>query len=136
MKSIKNISGLLIICLMISGCATYHITTQSLIEQLAGTQKEKKINIIVAFPVFFPGIVTGNSLRHVTVLDKNEKEHVIPVTHHTGVRITSKDGKRKTFYFDTLLIQDSIITGKYEHFFGTNIKPVYLNNIEKIELQK
>ena len=60
----------------------------------------------------------------------------MPVTHHTGVRITKKDGTKKTFYFDTLIIQDSLITGKNEHFIGVDIKPIKLNNIEKIELQK
>lgn len=80
--------------------------------------------------------MTGNSLQQIVVLDKNEKECVIPVTNHTGVRVTKKDGKRKTFYFNTLIIHDSIITGKNDHFIGTNINPIYLNNIEKIELQK
>ena len=60
----------------------------------------------------------------------------MPVTHHTGVRITKKDGTKKTFYFDTLIIQDSLITGKNDHFIGVDIKPIKLNNIEKIELQK
>ncbi len=112
------------------------MTTQSLIEQLADTQKEKKVTVIVAFPLFFPGVVTGNSLQQVKVLDKNEKEVVIPVTNRTGIRVTKKDGTRKTFYFNTLIIQDSLITGKNDHFIGTNIKPINLDNIEKIELQK
>ena len=81
-------------------------------------------------------MVTGNSLREIKVLNKNEKECVIPVTNHTGVRVTKKDGKRKTFYFNTLIIQDSTITGKNDHFLGVNIKPINLNNIGKIELQK
>jgi hypothetical protein len=138
MKLSHIISGpLMISTLLFTSCATYHITTESLIEQLANTQKEKKVNVIIVFPVFFyPGIVTGNSLREITVLDKNEMKYVLPVTHRTGVRITKKDGKRKTFYFDTLIIQDSTITGKNEHFIGTNIKPIKLNNIQKIELQK
>ncbi len=137
MKSNKKLLGLFISSsLLLSSCATYHMTTQSLIEQLADTQKEKKVTVLVAFPLFFPGVVTGNSLLQVKVLDKNGKECVIPVTNHTGVRLTKKDGKRKTFYFNTLIIQDSIITGKNDHFIGTNIKPINLNNIEKIELQK
>jgi hypothetical protein len=112
------------------------MTTLSLIEQLANTQKEEKVTLLVAYPLFFPGMVKGNSLQQVKVLDKNDKECDIPVTNHTGVRITKKDGTRKTFYFNTLIIQDSIITGKNDHFIGTNIKPINLNNIEKIELQK
>jgi hypothetical protein len=122
--------------LLLSSCTTYHMTTQSLLEQLADTQKEKKVTVLVAFPLVFPGVVTGNSLRQIKVLDKNEKECIIAVTNHTGVRVTKKDGTRKTFYFNTLIIQDSIITGKNDHFIGTNIKPINLNNIEKIELQK
>jgi len=112
------------------------MTTQSLIEQLTDTQKEKKVTVLVAFPFFVPFVVTGNSLQQVKVLDKKGKEFVVPVTNHTGIRVTKKDGKRKTFYFNTLIIQDSIITGKNDHFIGTNIKPINLNNIEKIELQK
>ncbi len=70
------------------------------------------------------------------MLDKNEKETTLYVTHRTGVRVTKKDGKRKTFYFDTLIIQDSLITGKNDHFLSISIKPINLNNISKIELQK
>jgi hypothetical protein len=137
MKSKILVSSVFIsLLLLISSCETYHISTQSLLEQLANTKKEKKVNFIFAFPVFFPGVVTGNSLNQVRVLDKTEKEFIMPVTHRTGVRITKKDGTRKTFYFDTLLVQDSIITGKNDHFIGINIKPINLNNIEKIELQE
>jgi len=131
----KNIFGLIALMLL-SACQTYHMSTQSLLQHLANTQSEKKINIIIAFPLVFPGIVNGNSLREVKVFDKNERECVLLVNNHTGVRITKKDGKRKTFYFDTLIIKDSTITGKNDHFFGVSIKPINLNNIEKIELQR
>ncbi|MDP1800997.1 MAG: hypothetical protein Q8L81_06580 [Bacteroidota bacterium] len=123
--------------LFIISCATYHMTTESLLKQLADTQNEKKINVLVVFPYFFfPGVVTGNSLTEVKVLDKNGNEGIIPVNRQTSVRITKKDGKRKTFYFDTLIIEDSTITGKNDHFIGVAIKPIKLNNIEKIELQR
>jgi hypothetical protein len=106
------------------------------LEQLASTHKEKKETILVAFPFFFPFTITGNSLQHINVLDKNEKEYMLFVTNRTGVRVTKKDGKRKTFYFNTLIVQDSTITGKNDHFLGININPINLNNIEKIELQE
>jgi hypothetical protein len=129
-------AGLILSALFFSSCATYHITTESLVQQLADTHEESKTVYLVAFPIFVPFSVTGNSLSQITVFDKNEIERVIPVNHHTAVRITKKDGSRKTFYFNTLLIQDSLITGKNEHFIGTNIKPINLNNIEKIQLQR
>lgn len=133
--NLKRFAIVIVSTAIMTGCATYHITTTSLLEQLAKSQPEKKINYIVTFPIVFPGVVTGNSLTEIKVLDKDERECTIPVSRQTGVRITKKDGTRKTFYFDTLLVKDSTITGKNDHFFGVNITPINLNNVDKIELQ-
>jgi hypothetical protein len=133
---IPRIATAVLSAFLLTGCATYHLTTQSLLQQFANTQKETKVNYIVALPLIFPGTVTGNTLQEIKVLDSNGKEQFIPVTNRTSVRITKRDGKRSTFYFDTLIIQDSTITGKKDHFFGINIKPINLNSIEKIELQR
>src|ERR1700733_14180865 len=122
MKSRIGISVCLALSLMLSGCATYHLTTQSLLEQFADSGTEKKVNYIVAFPFVFPGVVKGNTLRELKVTDAAGKEQMLHVTTRMGIRITTKGGKRNTFYFDTLLIQDSTITGKKDHFFGFNVK--------------
>lgn len=135
MKKIKSKLALISLLFFIVGCQTYHMSTQSLLEQFANTQKEKKVTVFAAPPFFFPGMVTGNSLREVIVLNKNDQKIKLPVTPHTGIRITKKDGSRKTFYFNTLIIQDSIITGENDHLIGVNIKPIKLNDIHKIELQ-
>ena len=106
-------------------------------EQFAGATKETKVTMLIMPPfVCFPGIVAGNSLRTITVLDKDDKAHELPVTRSMGVKITQKSGKKTTFYFNTLLLKDSTITGSKTHFFKSNIKPVKFGDIEKIELQK
>jgi hypothetical protein len=120
--------------LLLTGCATYHISTQSLVQQFANTQPEKKY--IYMYPGYIPFSVNGNSLQSITVLDKNGKETVIPVSNRTSVRITRIDSSRTTFYFNTLLIRDSTITGSKTHFFEAHIKPIKLKDIAKIELQK
>ena len=125
-----------LLSLTLIGCSTYHLSTQSLLDQFASTKPEIKRNIIFAFPIIFPGEVTGNDLKQITCLDKNGKETVLQVTNHTGVRITKQDGSRKTFYFDTLLIKDSTINGKKSHFIALDITPINLNDIKKIELQR
>ena len=135
MKRVLKIT-LSLATLFLFSCTTYHLTTETLLQQFADVQPETKTNFIFAFPLIFPGTVTGNSLTEIKVLDQNNKEHIIPVTNHTGVRITTKDGKRKTFYFDTLLIKDSTINGKKSHFVGLDIKPIKLDDIAKIELQR
>ena len=122
---------------LLSSCTTYHLSTQSLLEQFAGSQKQTKVTLLIAPPfVFFPGIVDGNSLHSITVLDKKEHEHTIPVTRSTGVKITQKSGKHTTFYFNTLLLQDSTINGSKTHFFNARIHPIKFADISKIELQK
>ncbi|MEP7377620.1 MAG: hypothetical protein ABI675_29720 [Chitinophagaceae bacterium] len=121
---------------LLFGCTTYHLTAESLLQQFADVNPETKRNFIIALPLIFPGTVNGNSLTEIKVLDQHNNEHTVPVTSHTGVRITKKDGMRKTFYFDTLLIKDSTINGKKSHFVGLDIKPIRLDDIAKIELQR
>jgi hypothetical protein len=127
---------LLSIMLMFSGCATFHVSTQSLMAQFIDAQEETKVTYVMILPFFIPFTMTGNDLRRVKCVDKDENEVFINVTNHTGIRITKKDNTRTTFYFNTLIIKDSIINGAKSHFMGMSIKPINLNNIEKIELQK
>jgi hypothetical protein len=121
--------------LLLTGCATYHLTTESLVQQMADTQPEKKYTYMPSFP-FIPFSVDGNSLHQLKCLDKNGKETSIDVTNRTSVRITLADSSRKTFYFNTLLIKDSTLSGSKTHFFEMHIKPINLRDVVKIEVQK
>lgn len=114
----------------LSGCATYTVTTQSLTAQFADVAIEKK-----EAPLLFYKAVYGNQLTAIKCLDKKGNEKTLPVTNHTGVRITKADNSKVTFYFDTMILQDSSITGSKSHFFKAPVK-VYFNEITKIELQK
>jgi hypothetical protein len=128
-------------------CATYHISTQNLVEQMANSGTGKKtlgefpITPLIHFNkfsviVFYEGSVNGNDLRTVTCLDKNDKAMTLNVDNRTSVRITRVDHSRVTFYFNTLLIRDSTITGSKTHFFEAHITPVMLKDVSKIEIQK
>jgi hypothetical protein len=131
---LKLIGFILVISL--TSCATYHLSTESLVKQAVNAKKETKVNFIVVFPLVIPGIVTGNDIRSVKCFDKNEIEHEIYVTNHTGIRITKKDSTRSTFYFDTLILKDSTINGAKSHFIPISIHPIKLSEISKIEMQK
>jgi hypothetical protein len=121
--------------LLLTGCATYHLSTESLVQQMANTQPEKKYTYLPSFP-FIPFSVDGNSLHQLKCLDKNGKETTIDVTNRTSVRITLADSSRKTFYFNTLLFKDSTVSGSKTHFFEMHIKPIKLRDVVKIEVQK
>jgi hypothetical protein len=121
--------------LLLTSCATYHLSTESLVQQMANTQPEKKYTYMPSLP-FIPFSVDGNSLHQLKCLDKNGKEITIDITNRTSVRITLADSSRRTFYFNTLLLKDSTISGSKTHFFEMHIKPVMLRDVVKIELQK
>lgn len=121
--------------LLLTGCATYHLTTESLVQQMANTQPEEKFIYAPTLP-FIPFSVEGNSLHQLTCLDKNGKEVTFDVTNRTSVRLTLADSSRTTFYFNTLLLKDSTISGSKTHFFEMHIKPVKLRDVVKIEVQK
>ncbi|MGC4059176.1 MAG: hypothetical protein QM743_13820 [Chitinophagaceae bacterium] len=121
---------------LLSSCRTYHLTTDSLLQQFADVKPETKRNYFGVFPLLFQGSVTGNSLRRIKVLDKNNKVRVLRITNHTGIKLTTLDGKSRRFVFDTLLIKDSTITGNRSHIFRLDIKPVKLTDIAKIEIQR
>jgi hypothetical protein len=121
--------------LLLAGCATYHLSTESLVQQMADTQPEKKYIYAPTLP-FIPFSVDGNSLHQLKCLDKSGKETTIDVTNRTSVRLTLADSSRTTFYFNTLLLKDSTIAGSKTHFFEMHIKPVKLRDVVKIEVQK
>ena len=131
----KALLPLLAATLLLTGCATYHLSTESLVEQMANTQPEKKFIYAPSLP-FIPFSVEGNNVHQLTCLDKNGKEVTFEVSNRTSVRLTLADSSRTTFYFNTLLLKDSTISGSKTHFFEMHIKPVKLRDVVKIEVQK
>jgi hypothetical protein len=131
---------------LLTGCATYHISTQSLVEQMAnsGTEKKTSEELAASFRfspglsvcIYYEGTVKGNTLTKITCLDNKGKEATLDVDNRTSVRITKADSSRVTFYFNTLLVHDSTISGSKTHFFEWQIHPVLLKDITKIEIQK
>jgi len=86
----KNLMVLGLLCLGLSGCRNYQLSPQSLMQQLAASKAQNKVNFITGFPLIFPGEISGNSLRELVVLDKKNNTHILFVTNHTGVTITKK----------------------------------------------
>ena len=51
-----------------------------------------------------------------------------------GVRIIKKDNSSITFYFNTLLLKDSLLYGSNPHFFNDRVNPIKISDIRKIEI--
>jgi hypothetical protein len=107
-----------------------------MLEQFASSHPDNKFNASLTYPFYINGMVLGNDLREINCYDKNGMKSTIQITTHTSVRIIQKDNSKTTFYFNTLLIKDSLITGSKSHFAEIKIQPINLNNIALIEVQK
>jgi len=113
----------------LTGCASYQISGSSLSEQL-------NENVVSKGYLLATNAVRGNDLKSIKCIDKNGKEKEIAVTYRTGIRITKTDHSRTTFYFNTLLIKDSAITGSKTHFFNEKVKPIKFSDIVKMEIME
>jgi hypothetical protein len=123
-----NIALLILALFFFSGCSTYHISTQNFLENF-------KDSSIVGRGYFFPDAVKGNALVSIKVKDNKGNEQVLGITDRTQVRITKQDHSRTTFYFNTIVLKDSSITGSKTHFFNAQIKPIPFSDISNIEIQ-
>ena len=122
-----SITIILFSLILLTGCASYNITVDSLTAQLNDQVANKGY-------LLAKENVKGNTLVSVKCIDKNGKELVLPVTNRTGVRIYTKDNSKKTFYFNTLLIKDNLIYGSKTHFVNAQIDPIKLSDIKEIEI--
>ena len=113
----------------LTGCASYQISGSSLSEQL-------NENVVSKGYLLATNAVRGNDLKSIKCIDKNGKEKEIAVTYRTGIRSTKTDHSRTTFYFNTLLIKDSAITGSKTHFFNEKVKPIKFSDIVKMEIME
>jgi hypothetical protein len=128
---------LLSLSIYLAGCTTYHLSTQSLLEQFANSGTEKKTTVLFEPPFFFyPGTVKGNDLTSITCLDTHGHQKTILLSNRTSIRITKTDNSRTTFYFNTLILKDSTIAGSKSHFFNVPIKPIKLSDIATLEVQE
>ncbi|MBP7496940.1 MAG: hypothetical protein KA792_04675 [Bacteroidales bacterium] len=122
----------IVILFLLSSCMTYHITTESLVEQIKNSEQQNSKN---QMNEKLKGIYRNNLLS-LKCYDKFEAEQTIPVNDGTQIRIKFKNNKRKIFYLNTLQVRDSLILGSKTHFFNAPIKPIKIKDIIYIEMQK
>ena len=131
---------LLLVLLMATSCKTYYMTPASLKNQLENINPEK-ISESYDFRLGLAGVLLKgeknfyNGIDTIGVTDKNGKEARLPVTNHTGVRLTDTTGHSVIVYFDSMFIKDSLVFASKSHFLTL---PIHRNvySLSKVEIQK
>ncbi|PWT72361.1 MAG: hypothetical protein C5B59_15940 [Bacteroidetes bacterium] len=124
----KNTITLILIILTLSACVTttYHVTTESMLQQFANLHADTRQTFVVDSPLVFPGAVTGGVLSELDVLDAKGNEHTILVKNNTALLITTRNGRQEIYHFSNLILQNNTLYGKYSS--------VKLDDIIKIEV--
>jgi hypothetical protein len=115
---------------------TYTITPESFKQQFDGVTLESFKEVKVRNPMneYSPLVYKANQLKKIIVVDKNTHRVILDNSPKLETRFTLKDGKRITFYFDTIALENGFLIGEKSRMFPIAGK-VEFDAVEKIEIQ-
>ena len=130
---------LMSLVVLLQACRTYYMTPTGLEAELhkinEATIKECYHFELGIIPALIVGKQFNNGLYEITVTNKTGDDFLLRVNDKTQMRITLKNGKRKTLLFDTVFSNESAFYGNQSRFFGLTILPAKFDEIVKIEIQ-
>lgn len=117
--------------LILSGCATYSVTKESLVKQL---DENQDLSINAHFTPYTVTNYPSNNLEKIKCVDQNGKELWLYPNKNTEFIITQKsDGKKIRAYFDTLILKNDTLFGLRSRIVG-GLRIIPVNDIAKIEI--
>jgi hypothetical protein len=99
-----------------------------------GLRKVTTIGLVTAIAGDSPYLI--NSWRVIHCEDKDHHDKILLNSPSIEIRFTyGPHNKRNVFYFDTIFLTDSTVTGVQSRYIPSLRKTLYLNGITKIEVQ-
>lgn len=133
---IKNTLLILIIyfLLLFSSCENYYISKDSFIKQFAGIDSTKLRTVVVGGSMFGTATYKANPINKIKCVDKKGRENELDNGPSIETRMTINNKKRIVFYFDRVIIIDSVVYGVQSRFLNIRTS-IPLKDITKIEVQ-
>ena len=123
--------------LIFVSCKTYTIQLESFEYQLVKAKSNQMSEVEINNPLFFGNLkYAANNIKTVNVIDKKGNKLTIPNSPSLEMRLTHKNGKKFHFYFDTVNLENGILTGSRSRFIPSLTRSIPLDSIVKIELQE
>ena len=116
-----------------SACKTYQLPLGELVSQMRSAQP-KELNVTHSATPFASSHYTGNGITQLACYDKKGNKTTLPITPAVEMRITDTNGKKHIFYFDTVTLEDSILTGKNSRILSTK-RSMNIGAMRKVEVQ-
>jgi hypothetical protein len=123
------------ILLLMLSCTIYTIPPESFKGQF--TKNDKSKEVIVNNPLLYKDFkYSSNNIEYLTVYDKKGKEMKIRNSASLEMRVTLLNGKRKYFYFDTVILENDTLKGGKSRFMPGLRNVIPYDQIVKIEVQE
>lgn len=131
----KKLTLLAVLLLMIS-CKTYTVEPENFKKQIFENNSNDLRDVAIENPIvrFSKIKYKANSLKYLNVYDKKGSLSFMKNAPSVEMRITNKNGKRKTFYLDTVTLENDTLKGEKSRILRLKDK-VPFNEIVKIEVQ-
>ncbi|TAM99814.1 MAG: hypothetical protein EPN39_05800 [Chitinophagaceae bacterium] len=114
--------------LIFYSCKTYYISPASFKEQITGT---------VPFHLKNEGTsYLATKMEAIQCRDKNGQDIMLQNTPSVEARFIEKNGKKRTFYFNTVAFQNDTIFGGKSMLIPGLLSSIPFDSLSKIEIQK
>jgi hypothetical protein len=132
---IQRLLLLIIGALTTVSCSNYYLTTTSLRNQFAGIDSTRLRPVIVRGPLGEKYNYLANPIDVISCFDKKGNVSELINQPSVEMRVTEINGKKTIFYFDRVLVTDSVLHGVRSRFAPSLSKSIKLKDIRKIEIQ-
>jgi len=137
-----NTFTIAVAAVLLSACATYTIPREQLYSMLKNatpdtvTTKHAATGTIGITGAMYTGDkYLSNGVKTIACYDKQGSEVTFANSPKVEMRITTNNGRKHIFYFDSVILQDSTFRGYNSRIFRTKISVKYAD-IKKVEVQK
>ena len=122
---------------LLFSCKTYTIPVDSFRQQMTESGSEKLQEVEINNPINTIRNIKyeANSIKFITVIDKNGNKVKLENSPKLEMRITKKNGKKNILLFDTVIVENDTLKGARSRLMQKLRREIPLTDIKKIEIQ-
>jgi hypothetical protein len=125
---------ILFLSIILQACKTYYIPIDSFRSQLQNVNPSTMQITTTRGPLGGLYVYPANQIQNIECIDKNGIPILLKNSPSIEIRFTDKNNKKTIFYFDRVLLSDSLIIGDRSRLIGAQ-KAISINTIKLIEIQ-
>ena len=132
-RHLKKSGLLLLVIVSLISCKTYTIPVDSFKKQFADISMEDFKKVYIGGAIY--GYYMANPIEKIQCFDKSGNPFELTISPAIEIRFTyGKKQKKASFYFDTVILSDSMVKGQMSRLIPSLTKEIPVDSITKIEV--